>query len=130
MALNTTDEVIAALGPNYDSDLVGSLIVHVTVAEAMLSTVEQCATAKGITLTDAVKKALELLLTCHYYCLADRPTQEEVIGKSEQVVQGLTGMGFDSTYFGQSAKTLDPSGCLNAQQQNARASFIWLGTED
>jgi len=130
MSLNTTAEIIAALGSNYDSDLSGSLSIHLETAEAMLSTVVSCATDKGITLTSQVLKSLERLLACHYYCLADRPLQEEVVGKSEQVVQGLTEMGFNSTYFGQAALSLDPSGCLNGHQQNARASFIWLGTEE
>lgn len=130
MSLNTTAEIIAALGSNYDADLSASLSIHLETAEAMLSTVESCATSKGITLAPMMLKSLERLLACHYYCLADRPLQEEVVGKSEQVVQGLTDMGFKSTYFGQSALQLDPSGCLNGLQQNARASFIWLGTED
>ncbi|TXH08689.1 MAG: hypothetical protein E6R03_17830 [Hyphomicrobiaceae bacterium] len=129
MALNTTAEVIAALGPNYDSSLLASLTIHLETAVAVLDEVSSCATSKGITISDGLKKSIERMLACHFYMLADRPQQEEVVGKSEQVLQGMTGMGYDSTYFGQTAKTIDPSGCLAGMNRSARAQMLWLGTE-
>ena len=55
---------------------------------------------------------LERWLAAHFYCCSDRTYKSRSTGRASGSFDGSTGMGFDSTVYGQQAKMIDPSGGL------------------
>lgn len=80
-------------------------------------------------LTTALLKEIEKCLAAHFYSRRDLPYQQKKTGEASATFQGKTGMGFDSTFWGQDAKRLDVSGCLARLDKEPRptASAVWLG---
>lgn len=63
-------------------------------------------------LSDDLKKEIQRWLSAHYLAMYDRTTQSEKTGDASFTYEGQTGMGLDSTRYGQQAKTLDCTGLL------------------
>jgi len=64
-------------------------------------------------LSAAQKKDIEMWLTAHLISATrDQQAQEEKVGDTQIKYQGKTGMGLDSTFYGQQVKMLDTSGVL------------------
>jgi len=82
-------------------------------------------------LSDTLLIQLEKLLAAHYYLLRDPMYKSKKTGQAEGEFQGETGKGFDSTLFGQAAKSLDRTGYLASMDTPGlpRANILWLGTE-
>jgi hypothetical protein len=96
-------------------------------ASVVIDQVSTCATAKGITLTSDELEVLERWLAAHIYCAPDRPYTYKKTGNAAGTVQGVTKMGLDSTFFGQTAKMLDRSGCLALATSGKRGNLLWMG---
>jgi hypothetical protein len=67
----------------------------------------------GSGLSDARIKRVGLFLAAHLASSNSPVPQSENISGVSYTRQGQTGMGLDSTYYGQMAKTLDTSGKLS-----------------
>lgn len=126
MALRTTKKKVEeVLTKDYDCQW--SLQGFMETANNLVTSVAACAVAKGEPLSSATLELLERWVSAHYYATSDRPFQENSTSKSSAKYQGRTGMGLESTYYGQTALGLDPSGCLAAITKRNRLRVAWLG---
>lgn len=79
-------------------------------------------------LSDAMLREIEKNLAAHYYSLRDQLYSSKSTGKASGSFQGQTGMGFDFTPYGQTAKRLDFTGTLASMDRTKhRVSATWLG---
>lgn len=115
------------LGGNYDVSRGPTLRGFIRIANATVTRVLTCATNKGKPLTSAEAENVEQLLAAHLYMMSDKAyASRSTAGKSASF-QGQTGMGLDSTDYGQAAQWADPSGCLVNLWKRQTASADWLG---
>jgi hypothetical protein len=132
MPYTTAAAVKKVLLDDYDSEGAPDLTPFIEAAGAMLSAVQTCALAKGITLSDTLNEIIERWLSAHFYCVSDSKLASARTGEAAGAFQGKTGMYLESTTYGQAAMSLDPSGCLRAidvklSQGRKVASVNWLG---
>ena len=130
MARTTVQAVEGILLDNYGPDEDGvspSLTPFIEAANSLVSRVATCATTRGITLSAAELELIERWLAAHFYSVSDRPLQEEKTLDAFGKFQGKTDMGLNSSYFGQTAKDVDPSGCLASLTSRKRITMNWLG---
>lgn len=131
MARTTSADVQATLLGDYDADDAPSLATFITSASLLVDQVAVCAENKGLEdVSDAFLADLEKWLAAHFYASVDsakRPLQEKKTLSAMGKFQGMTGMRLDSTYYGQTALTLDWTGCLLAISKGNRVRAIWLG---
>lgn len=124
----TTDaDVLATLGKDYDTKRSPSLTTYITSASLMIDDAVACATAKEITQSDAKWADIEKWVACHLYCQSDQQYQSRSNTGVSGSFRGQTGMGLDSTLYGQTAKRLDRSGCLAEMDTEGICSVDWLG---
>ncbi len=122
---NSTD-VQAILGDNYDGSKV--LTPFIRTASILVDRVVTCAAAKGITLSSEELQEMECYLAAHFYGHHDQMYQSRSTGKASGSFKGQTAMALDGTQYGQTAKMLDSSGCLNSiSQGQGTAKMYWLG---
>ena len=75
--------------------------------------------------TAATLTQIELLLSAHYCCLKDPRAQKEKVGQDFDVTyQGKTDMGLNSTFYGQQAIALDPSGILASHAKGLKRAMF------
>lgn len=132
MARTTDAMVIEVLRGDYDTLRNPSLTRYISAANLITSRVAVCAAAKNPTLplTDEELLEIETWLAAHYYASASsesRPLQESSTLSSKAKFQGMTGKSLESTYYGQAALNLDPTGCLTALSKGNRGRLVWLG---
>ena len=115
-------------------DGVTDLSPFIAAATNIVTRVIACAGNKGIVLTnngqDSEAEIVERWLAAHLYCINDplyksRSTQ----GASGAFQRGSDGKGFASTDYGQTAMTLDWSGCLKNLNEQQRFNTAWLGRQ-
>jgi len=126
----TTEAAVRTLletGNDYDSEGRPSLTPFVDTAFNMVDRVSACATAKGITLSSTTLELIERWLAAHLYCMADPARQSESAGGASGQFQGKTGLHLDQTRYGQTAQSIDYSGCLAGLSLRARAGGFWGG---
>lgn len=68
----------------------------------------------GSTLSETVKKQIELYIAAHLCSLRDQRRQSEGVGGASVSYQGQTAMMLKSTYYGQTACLFDTTGTLAA----------------
>ena len=101
MALVTDAEVKTIIDTTIDTS------AFITTADIIVS--ENLASAGY---TDARLKQIELWLTAHFVCQWDKRVSSEKIGDASNTYEGKTGMGLDSSSYGQQVKLLDTQGIL------------------
>ena len=80
------------------------------------------------TITDDIFTNIETYLAAHFYALRDPQYQFKSTGKAQATFQGQTGKGLDLTWWGQTAKVLDPTGLLESIFDNeGEVGIYWLG---
>jgi len=95
-------------------------IIETSLSDAVLETFIKAANlivtehlGSNSTLSDEQRKEIERWLAAHFLaCTREQQAQREGVDKADIVYQGRTGMGLDSTYYGQMAKLLDVTGIL------------------
>lgn len=136
MSRTTATAVKAILLSDYGKTFRGlepSLDPFIEAAAAKVDDVVECATAKGLTVSDARRELLEKWLAAHAYTCSDRANQSRSEEGASATFQGQTGKGLESSYYGQMALGLDSTGCLAAQEATVEAggrplvTFAWLG---
>jgi hypothetical protein len=125
MARTNSTAVEALLMKDYDPDW--SVASAIETASVMVDNVVACASRKNVTLSTTNLEILERWLAAHYYSVSDRPYEQKRTQQSWAKYQGKTGMGLESSHYGQTALGLDPSGCLEAINAKARAGVFWVG---
>ena len=76
-------------------------------------------------LSDAQKREVERWLAAHFLaCTRERQASREGADKASITYQGETGMGLDSTHYGQIVKTLDATGILAGVVGKRKATLL------
>ena len=133
MARRTSpDAVKAILLDNFGSKLDGAvpkLDGFIDSASATVDRVYTCAAGKTppITLSSTELELIERWLAAHMYAMADPMYTSRTTGKASGAFQGQTQMGLDYSPYGQMAKRLDWSGCLEALDKRKFVGAAWLG---
>lgn len=132
MAQRTTKPtVMAILGSDYDG--VRDLQVFINTATKFVDRVVTLALTYSVlgplddTPTTGAATDLEGWVAAHLYAVSDKPLQSKSSGKASGQFSGQTGMGFDSTLYGQHALRIDYTGVLNAIDKRKLAGAGWLG---
>jgi hypothetical protein len=132
MARTTAVLVKALLAPGKDYDLRSepSLDPFIDTAALLVDDIVECATARGVVLTDARLELIERWMAAHFYKQSDQAETSRSTGGASASFQGQTGLYLDGTKYGQTAKLLDTSGCLATiagatGRQSARG--FWAG---
>lgn len=129
MSRTTSTEVKAFLAGNYNSQSNPTVDPFIEMAGVMVDNLVTCATSKGVTLSDDTLKQIEKLLACHLYGFQDQFYKRKRTGQASGEFQGDTGMGLKSSFYGQTALSLDSSGCLSqADMPVIDLTMDWLGT--
>lgn len=118
-------------GPKLDG-LVPSLTPFIETANALISRVITCAGRKDITISTTEAELLERWMAAHFYVMSDQNYTSKSTASASASFQGQTGKRFEASKYGQTAMTIDPSGCLEAINMgvNRTASAKWLGKTD
>lgn len=127
MARTNAAAVLGVLGVNYDTVNNPSLAPFIDSAAIVLTRVATCATAKGKTLTAAELELIERWLAAHLYQQMDEGYASRATSSASGSFKGQTGMRLESTMYGQTAMTLDASGCLENLGKRQTAGAFWLG---
>ena len=129
MPRTTAALVKSILLRDYDSLRAPDLTPFIEAANLLVTRVEECALAKGITLTADELEMIERWLAAHSYALNDRIYTSKHTADASASFGGQMGLGLDFTPYGQWAARLDISGCLEAlagaERKVGRA--YWLG---
>lgn len=128
MSRTTTTDVKSVLMEDYDTIDNPSLTPFIDTASAFVDQVVVCATRKGITLDDTLLELIERWLAAHCYSMSDQPYSSRSNLRASGSFQGQTGKYFEATKYGQTAVSLDHSGCLAALGEERKvARGRWLG---
>lgn len=126
-----TDSATVGKVIEVDPTLTAAVTQAIAAATVIVDRVYTRATAKGVTLSTDELLQIETYLAAHYYALRDPQYISKATDDASATFQGQTGMGLDSTFWGQMAKTLDVSGCLQEQANGIkRPKMGWLGSDD
>jgi len=135
MARNTDAAVREILAPGGDYDLRRNPTLRPFIASASRIVDRLVAKANVRTDVDHVEAAdaalVELWLAAHLYKMSDRQfSNKSTLGASASYA-GKTGMGLDSTTYGQVAKNMDPSGLLATVMKEGaeEPGGFWAGTD-
>lgn len=118
---------LASKGGDYDDTNEPALTGYIESASAVVSRVNTCASAKGITLSSTELELIERWLSAHAYVMSDQTYAAKATSRASGTFHGETGLNLDATKYGQMAKILDPSGCLVAIASAYRVGAYWLG---
>lgn len=133
--MSRTDEtrVQKVLSANQDYKAGVDLEEYLAVAEAHVDGIAAKAVTDGVSVSDSLLATIETWLAAWAYCQSDQPMREKWTEKAKAMYQGVTGRGFESNKYGQTALTLDPTGYLAAASEGnkrVRVGVRWLGTAE
>lgn len=126
----TTDALVQAVllpGKDYDTDRSPSLTRFIKAASLIVDRVATCATAKGLTLTSEELAEVETWLAAHMYMMSDQQQSSGANGGASGSYRAAGGLNLDGSTYGQAARAIDYSGCLDAIGKRAFAGGFWGG---
>lgn len=123
MARVTATDVLAIMKGSTLTD--DELLPHIAAANAIVT--GKCASDTDY--TAAHLKEIERFLSAHFACSADPTVAQETIGAATVVYDGKTGMGLDSSPFGQRAKVLDFNGLLGEGKRQTATGGLLMENE-
>lgn len=109
-----------------DVDSSIDLLPFIKFANLLTTRVATCATNRNRTLSSAELAAIEAYLAAHFYAIRDRQLKSKRTERAAGTYDGKTDKGLDSTLWGQTAKDLDTSGCLESFGGRT-GRLVWLG---
>lgn len=127
MSRTNSAAVVLILGNNYDSTNVPSLTPFIDTATAIVNRVAACAILKGKTLTSEELELIERWLSAHFYTMMDPTFKSRSTASASGSWRGSDGMKLDASLYGQQAKMLDYSGCLESFEKRQVIRVEWLG---
>lgn len=115
------------LGEDYDGRR--NLLPFIETASVLVTRIAACAEARDEALSAAELELIERWLACHFYGQSDKPLGSKSTKGASGSYHGQTAMYLESTLYGQTAVSLDASGCLAdlAEGRAASAGGFWLG---
>lgn len=119
--------VQSILGNFYRDGVSPSLQPFINTATLLVDRVVACAADKGFVLTTEEQAQIEAYLAAHFFGHAQQFFTSKSTVSASGSFQGQFAMSLDASQYGQTAKMLDPSGCLAALSKGNRASMTWLG---
>lgn len=127
MARTDASSVQGVLLGAYDGS--SSLTPFIDTASLVIDRVAACGVRKGAPYSAAELELFERWLAAHYYAMSDQVEKSTRTLSSAAEFGGELGQGLDATKYGQTAKGLDPLGCLAAAAGGGRrtASLSWAG---
>jgi len=134
MPRTTEAAVKLILSDHYDTEKNPSLDSFIATAASLVGRITTKNTSGGFGMSDADLELVERWLSAHFYTHSDMIAASKSTGGSASgSFQGQTGMYFDSTLYGQTAKMLDATGLLaniqkESQEGKQRVSLKWAGT--
>lgn len=120
------DVLMSDYGPKSDGTN-PTLSPFIATAAVMVTRVATCAAAKDMTLTSEELRLIETWLAAHFYVMSDQVAASRSEAGASASHQGQTGMYLEASKYGQTALTMDYSGCLAALSKHRRATAAWLG---
>lgn len=142
MARTSAGLVQQVLSPAGDYDGEADLTPYITTASSVVERLKLYAAnaQPTVPVTDDQLELIERWLAAHFYAIVDRPYASRSGGGSSGSFDGKTGMNFDATLYGQSAKLIDPTGFLagiegggggkeGSGQGPPRVRVMWAGTD-
>ncbi len=126
----TTESMVKDLlipAGDYDTVNCPSLKRFVYAANVVVTRVKTCAIAKGLDLSTDELREIETWLAAHFFKMSDRQYSSRSTLDASGQFGGQVGMGIEATTYGQTALTIDYSGCLTAINKRQFASATWLG---
>lgn len=111
----------------YDYATGATLTRPIAMAGFMVDRVVDCATQKGITLSDDLLAEIETQLASHYYTRSDRVYRQKMTDRARGTL--LYNNKNPEPYLA-NALELDYSGCLNSLINQKRASLMWTGKDE
>ena len=115
MARTTTSRVCSVMDTTLTENEVSPFVETANLmVTAYLASTDQTA--------DALRE-VETYLAAHFVSLRDRLVKSEAAGGVRFDYQGETGMGLDSSHYGQTAKLLDSSGVL--KEIDGKTRITW-----
>lgn len=127
MSRTTAAAVKEILNRDYDSIDEPSLDGYIDTAAALVDQMVICATRKRITISDSLQELIMRWLSAHAYALSDRTYKSRSTLRASGGFDSQTAMHLDATTYGQMARDLDPSGCLENMNKSNRVRAFWLG---
>jgi hypothetical protein len=136
----TAGLVQQVLSPAGDYDRESDLTPYIATANSIVERLKLYAAnaQPTIPVMDDQLELVERWLAAHFYAIVDRPFASRSAGGSSGSFDGKTGMNFDATLYGQSAKMIDPTGFLagiesgggqGSGQGPPRVRVVWAGTD-
>lgn len=118
------------LKKDYDAVAAPSLATSLATAAVVVARAVEFGADTDVTVTDAEQDEMVKWAAAHLYCVSDKPYQSRSTGSGSGSFSGQTGMGWDSTLYGQMLKRIDPTGYFQAQDDGGvvEATAEWLGT--
>ena len=124
MIRSTTQDVSAII----ETDSTIDLAPFVRIASRLVDQIESNDVESKLATEDL--KEIETLLAAHFYSFRDQQYSSRKTADASATFQGKTGMGLDSSLYGQGAKILDVTGFLDNLGKGVReAGVLWGGTE-
>lgn len=114
-----------------DVDTTVNMVRYIRMASALVDWLETQDTDD--VLTDTLLQEIEANLAAHFYTMRDKQYSAKNTGGAGGTFQGQTGMGFDSSDYGQTACRLDVTGRLAQLDKDAAqglrrvARARWIG---
>lgn len=119
------DDVRAIIETDPNLSMVGFL----EAASVLVGRAAECATKRGITISEKELRVMETWVAAHFYAARDPQYVSKSTGRASASFQRTSGTRLDSTDYGATAIMLDPSGCLETASKGAVVQTAWLGTE-
>lgn len=113
-------------GPKSDGTL-PPLDRFIKAANLITTRVYECSVRAELALSDEELLEIETWLTCHFYVQSDQVSASRSEAGASMSFQGQLGMGIENSKYGQTALSMDYSGCLRKVLKGQRASGAWLG---
>lgn len=99
----------------------------IEAATAVVDRVDVCAAARSRTLTSTELELVERWLAAHFYAMSNQQLSSKSTKGAGGSFRASGGLNLDGTTYGQTARTLDYSGCLDAIAKRKVAAAVWLG---
>lgn len=125
MSRTSSSSVQGVLLDDYNGT--ASLTPFIDTASAIVDRVSTCSTERDYSLSATELELIERWLAAHFYVVSDQPYSSKQTERSRAEFQGQTGMYFEASKYGQTAISLDYSGCLSQISKRQRATAYWLG---
>jgi hypothetical protein len=128
MSYADSDQVISLLSPGGDYDGVTDLTPFINTADVWIRALLKCAAIKGLTPDPADLAVIANWLAAHAYVMSDQTYTQKQTDRAAGQFKSSVGPRFQLSNYGQTAMTLDSTGCLEViNQPQKKVGGFWGG---